>query len=75
MESASENLQWKVDLPGPGSSSPIVMGDRVYVTCYTGYGVDKESPGEPSNLERHLLCFDRETGTEILACHGGFRCR
>lgn len=63
--SASENLQWKVDLPGPGSSSPIVMGDRVYVTCYTGYGVDKESPGEPSNLERHLLCFDRETGTEI----------
>ncbi|MCB1087709.1 MAG: PQQ-binding-like beta-propeller repeat protein, partial [Verrucomicrobiae bacterium] len=36
--SESENLKWKADLPGPGSSSPIVWGDRVFVTCYSGYG-------------------------------------
>ncbi len=63
--SATENLKWKVDLPGPGSSSPIVKGDRVYVTCYTGYGVDKENPGVAADLQRHLLCFDRQTGEEI----------
>jgi outer membrane protein assembly factor BamB len=63
--SDSENLQWKSELPGPGSSSPIVKGDRVYVTCYTGYGIDQESPGDVENLQRHLLCFDRKNGKEI----------
>ncbi|MBC8374370.1 MAG: PQQ-binding-like beta-propeller repeat protein, partial [Planctomycetes bacterium] len=29
--SDSENLKWKTPLPGPGSSSPIVWGDRVFV--------------------------------------------
>ena len=38
--SDKENLVWKTPLPGPGSSSPIALGDRVYVTCYSGYGVD-----------------------------------
>ncbi|MCX7825652.1 MAG: PQQ-binding-like beta-propeller repeat protein, partial [Verrucomicrobiae bacterium] len=36
--SDTKNLQWKVGLPGPGSSSPIVWGNRVFVTCYSGYG-------------------------------------
>ena len=63
--SDTENMKWKIDLPGPGSSSPIVYGDRVYITCYTGYGVDKENPGEPAELTRHLFCFDRNNGHEI----------
>src|SRR5690606_14019105 len=42
--SATENLKWRLDLPGPGSSSPIVWGGRVFVTCYTGYG-DGKSEG------------------------------
>lgn len=61
----TENIRWKVDLPGPGSSSPIVLGDRVYLTCYTGYGVDNENPGEPESLERHLLCHDLKSGQEL----------
>jgi outer membrane protein assembly factor BamB len=52
------NLAWKVELPGPGSSSPIVVGDHVLVTCYSGYGVPKQA-GDPAKLKRHLLCFDR----------------
>ena len=60
--SATENLAWKTDLPGPGSSSPIVWGDRVFVTCYTGYGLDENSPGDQANLKRHLLCLERKTG-------------
>ncbi|MGI9519220.1 MAG: PQQ-binding-like beta-propeller repeat protein, partial [Pirellulaceae bacterium] len=27
--SSDENIQWKMELPGPGSSSPIVVGDKV----------------------------------------------
>ena len=63
--SDTNNLKWKIDLPGPGSSSPIVLDDRVYVTCYTGYGTDKDNPGNPSELTRHLFCFDRNNGHEI----------
>lgn len=30
--SATENVAWKVPVPGAGNSSPIVWGDRIYVT-------------------------------------------
>jgi outer membrane protein assembly factor BamB len=62
---ANENLKWSVDLPGPGSSSPVVSGDRVFVTCYTGYGVDRTNPGNAVDLQRHLICLDRLTGKEL----------
>lgn len=57
------NIVWKTELPGPGSSSPIVVGDVVFVTCWSGYGLDRESPGKLADLRRHLLCVDRETGS------------
>jgi outer membrane protein assembly factor BamB len=57
-----ENLVWKIDLPGPGSSSPVVWGDKVFVTCYTGYGLNADNPGKPEDLRRHLLCVDRKQG-------------
>ena len=63
--SAKKNMKWVAELPGKGSSSPIVIGDRVLLTCYTGYGLDKENPGEAQNLVRHLLAFDRDSGKEI----------
>src|SRR5688572_4038062 len=43
--SESKNLKWKLSLPGPGLSSPIVVGNRVFVTCWSGYGVDAEKLG------------------------------
>jgi hypothetical protein len=60
--SPEEHVKWKVELPGAGVSSPIVVGDRVYVTCYSGYGLDRQNPGEISDLKRHLVCVDRESG-------------
>ena len=63
--SPTENLKWKVALPGPGSSSPIVVGDKVFVTCWSGYGTDRQAPGDQSQLRRHLVCLDRETGTTL----------
>ncbi len=49
---------WKTDLPGPGASSPIVIGKRVYVTCYSGYAVPEQDRGEMEHLKRHIVCLD-----------------
>jgi outer membrane protein assembly factor BamB len=62
--SDEQNLLWKTPLPGPGSSSPVIHGDDVFVTCYSGYGVPGDRGGEPPKLIRHLLCIDRQTGAE-----------
>ncbi len=59
--SDSENIAWKAVLPGPGSSSTIVHGDKVFVTCWTGYG-DKEGANDISKLTRHLVCLSKTDG-------------
>lgn len=61
----SENLRWKTKLPGFGSSSPIVIGSRVFVTCYSGYGIGERDSGRPATLKRHLVCINRETGATL----------
>ena len=63
--SPAANLAWKTPLPGPGVSSPIIVGDRVFVTCYSGYGLDQENPGMIENLVRHLVCIDVRTGEKL----------
>lgn len=62
--SDTAGILWKTDLPGPGASSPVVQGDRIYLTCYTGFGPGIEG-GSPESLQRHLLCFDRPTGKRL----------
>jgi outer membrane protein assembly factor BamB len=56
------NIQWKTPLPGRGASSPVVFKERVYVTAYTGYAVDRKKPGDPADLVRHLMCLDVSSG-------------
>lgn len=63
--SDKENLKWKIALPGAGVSCPIVVGDKVFVTCYSGYGVDREDIGNEKDLKRHLVCIDRTTGKTL----------
>lgn len=63
--SATKNLQWKIALPGPGSSCPIVVGDRVLVTCWSGYGLSREEPGDMKALKLHMLCYDRKSGKQL----------
>ena len=46
------NVGWKTKLPGRGSSCPIVIGDRVVLTCASGYRQDR----------LHVLCVDVESG-------------
>src|SRR5687768_18492541 len=40
--SATENVAWKAPLAGAGVSTPIVSGDRVYVTSQIGAGLRRE---------------------------------
>ena len=49
-----KNVRWKVSLPGPGNSSPIVSHGRVFVTC-----------AQDSGKKRNLYCFDRRTGKQL----------
>ena len=49
--SAEENVRWKAELPGPGNSSPIVAGKRVFITQY-----------DPETKARKLLCYSTENG-------------
>ncbi|MBT4864898.1 MAG: PQQ-binding-like beta-propeller repeat protein [Planctomycetaceae bacterium] len=49
--SNTENIAWKTNIPGEGWSSPVVFGDRVFVTTATQDGVSC-----------HAICIDRKTG-------------
>ena len=64
--SDSENIVWKTELPGRGASSPIVFGNRIFLTAYTGFGVNTEKPGDKANLKLHVLCFERDSGKKLL---------
>ncbi len=54
--SRTRNVLWSVELPGWGTSSPVVYGDRLFVTSQTEQG------GRKSLL---TLCFRRDSGKEL----------
>lgn len=49
--STNENVRWRVPLPEPGNSTPIVWGNRIFLT----QSIAKEN-------RRTLMCFDRRNG-------------
>jgi hypothetical protein len=63
--SETENIVWKTPLTGYGASSPIVLGDHAYMTCYSGYGLSEDQPGDETALERHILCIDLANGKVV----------
>jgi outer membrane protein assembly factor BamB len=48
---SGENIVWKTQLPGIGQSSPIIWGDRIFLTAELGKG-----------QARLVFCVDRNTG-------------
>ena len=76
---ATTNIKWKADLPGRGSATPAVWGDRVFVLA--AVKTDREAkadelprpdPKMETRTERpkhfyqfEVLCFDRNTGKEV----------
>ena len=63
--SADNNVSWKIELPGAGASAPIVVGDKLVLTCYSGYGQDRKDPGQIEDLKRHVVCYHKVTGDKI----------
>ncbi|MCY2994848.1 MAG: PQQ-binding-like beta-propeller repeat protein, partial [Planctomycetota bacterium] len=61
--SRTENVRWSVKLPGWGTSSPVVYGNRVFVTS------ESEVGGQKSLL---TLCFDRRDGQQLWQHDFGF---
>jgi hypothetical protein len=60
--SATENILWKTALPGFGGSSPMVLGEKIFVTTYSGYGQGEDQAGKQEDLVRHVLCLDAAGG-------------
>ncbi|MGL6194960.1 MAG: PQQ-binding-like beta-propeller repeat protein, partial [Thermoguttaceae bacterium] len=52
--SETENIAWKIDVPGKAWSSPVVYGNQIWLTNATEDG-----------KERSALCFDTETGEKL----------
>jgi len=52
---ANKELAWKIDLPGRGLSSPIVVGERVFVTCSSGL----------KQQRLHVICFRTTDGSKL----------
>ena len=46
-----EHFRWKVELPGSGSASPIVVGKRIYCLCC-----------DPETARRRIVCLHCEDG-------------
>lgn len=62
--SQDENLRWKIELPGAGTSSPVIVGGKIYLTCYRGFGVPG-ARGDMQDLERLLICLDAKDGKQL----------
>lgn len=71
--SEDQNVAWKTALPGKGHSSPVVRGDRIFLTTAVAYGPQLEpvpvtAPGAHDNVDvtqRHrfvVLCVNRNSG-------------
>lgn len=58
-KTVEKNIAWKTELPGPGASSPILIGDRIYLTTYT------PKSGSPDKLKRHLIAMSRDDGNSV----------
>ena len=55
----TQNIAWKARLAGVGVSSPIVWGDRVFVTSQVGQSASRQGPrlgqgGNASSAEKSL---------------------
>ncbi len=49
--SDSKNLLWKTELPGGGHSTPVIWGDRLFLTC-----------ADASGERRWVVCIETKTG-------------
>ncbi|MDA7605423.1 PQQ-binding-like beta-propeller repeat protein [Verrucomicrobiales bacterium] len=61
--SATENVKWKVPVPGKGWSSPVLSDGRVYLTTAYAQGDNQDAAGVKRELR--VLGFDAENGKTV----------
>ena len=49
-----KDLNWKIELPGIGHSSPVLWGDKIFLLS-----------ADPKTAERYVLCINAASGKEI----------
>ncbi len=52
---SEDSIAWKVSLPGRGLGSPLLVGDRLFLTAASGQ----------DQKQLHILCFDRNSGEPL----------
>jgi outer membrane protein assembly factor BamB len=52
--SKTEGVKWAVALPGSSAATPVIWGDRVFVTA-----------AEAGASRQYAMCLDRQTGKEL----------
>jgi outer membrane protein assembly factor BamB len=70
--SDTKNVRWKVEVPGRGHSSPIVWGDRVFVTTAVPVNVSGDAQHAPrgglqprGGHQFKVIALDRATGQTV----------
>ena len=69
--SETKNVRWKIEIPGRGSASPVVWGDRVYLLTAVPVGVTGEAQHAPRGAQPRiphkytLVAIDRKTGKVV----------
>lgn len=70
--SETKNIKWKVEIPGRGSASPVVWGDRLYVLTAVPAGITGPAQHEPRGAlpqrgvhQYKVLAIDRATGKTV----------
>lgn len=80
---SGHNIRWKTPIPGLAHSSPVIWGDRIFVTTAVkgegesvlkvGLYGDIKSEKEDTVFDWRLYCIDRKTGKILWTrqCHSG----
>src|SRR5262249_47040045 len=74
--STTKNVAWKIEIPGRGWSSPIVSGNKIFLTSVIREGKGEEPkkglyfggerPKPPADVHRWMVyCIDLHTGTKL----------
>lgn len=68
--SPTQNVAWKVPVPGAGRSSPVILGDRIWLTTALATGIKTFSEG-PDRMQQAeqvvigVVCLERATGKQL----------
>jgi outer membrane protein assembly factor BamB len=68
--SPTQNVAWKAAVPGRGRSSPVLLGDRIWLTTAieTGLRTFADGPDQMQQADRvviEVVCLDRATGRQV----------